>query len=114
MGELHNIDKPLKIQADGKLFNIKQFESLYQTLRQLPLPVTAYHYSEKAIANLLLFAKLADKYYIICNTRIDDTIYVQSKDNGKYLQFQRDHKHNLYYIYISVKLNWTNTVISTR
>ena len=51
--------------------------------------------------NLLSFAKLADDYYIICNTRVDNAIYIQSKDDGKYLQFQRDHKFNLYYIDIS-------------
>ena len=33
--------------------------------------------------------------------RADDAIYVQSKDNGKYLRFQRDHKFNLYYMDIS-------------
>ena len=32
---------------------------------------------------------------------VDDAIYVNSKDDGKYLQFQRDHKFNLYYIDIS-------------
>ena len=47
------------------------------------------------------FAKITDEYYIICNTRVDDAIYVQSKDDGKYLQFQRDPKHNLYYMNIS-------------
>ena len=36
---------------------------------------------------------------------------MQCKDNGKYLQFQRDPKHNLYYK-VSAKLNWTNTVIN--
>ena len=85
LGELHNIDKPLKIQAGGKLFHIKQIESLHQALSHLPLPVISYHYSETAISNLLLFAKLADKYYIICNIRIDDVIHMQNKDNGKYL-----------------------------
>ena len=53
-------------------------------------------YSENAIANLLSFAKLADNYYIICNTRDDNAIYVQSKDDGKYPRFQRDHKFNLH------------------
>ena len=47
------------------------------------------------MANLLLLAKLTDEYYIICNTKIDDTIYVQSKDDSKYLRFQRDYKANL-------------------
>ena len=101
LGELNNIDIPLKIQAGGKPFHIEETGSLHQALRHLPLPVSAYHYSEMVIANLLLFAKLADKYYIICNTRIDNAIYVQSKDDGKYLRFQRDPKHNLYYMDIS-------------
>ena len=101
MGELHNIDKPLKIQPGGKPFHIKQIGSLHQALRHLPLPVTVYYCSEAAIANLLSFAKLIDEYYIICNTRTDDAIYVQSKDDSKYLQFQRNHKHNLYCMNIS-------------
>ena len=85
MGELHTIDNPIKIQAGDKPFHIKQIGSLHQALRHLPLPGTAYHYSETANVNLLSFAKLADECYIICNTRIDDAIYVQSKDYGKYL-----------------------------
>ena len=64
---------------------MRQVGSLYQALRHLPLPVTTYHYSKTAIAKLLSFAKLADEYYIICNTRVDDAIYVQRKDDGKYL-----------------------------
>ena len=32
------------------------------------------------------------------NTKLIYDIYVQSKDNGKYLPFQRDHKFNLYYM----------------
>ena len=70
-------------------------------MRHLPLPVSAYHYDENTIADFLSFAKLADEYYIICNTRVNDKIYVQSKDNRKYLQFQRDPKFNLYYMDIS-------------
>ena len=101
ISELYNTDKPLKIQASDKLFHIKQIESLHQALQYLPLPVFAYHHSETAITNLLLFAKLEDEYYIICNTRIDDAIYVQSKADGNYLRFQRDYKHNLYYMDIS-------------
>ena len=101
LGELNIIEVPLKIQAGGKPFHIKQIGSLHQALRHLPLPLSIYHYSETAIANLLLFVKLADEYCIICNTRIDDVIYVQSKDDGKYLQFQRDPKYNLYYMNIS-------------
>ena len=84
LGELNDIEIPLKIQAGVKSFHIKQIGSLYQALRHLPLPVSAYHYNEMAIANLLLFAKLAEEYYIICNTRINNTIYVHSKDDGKY------------------------------
>ena len=87
MGELHSIDNPLKIQAGGKPFHIKQIRSLYQELQYLPLPITTYHYSKTAIANLLLFARLADEYYFIWNTRVDDAMYVQSKDAGKYLRF---------------------------
>ena len=63
--------------------------------------MSTHHYSENTNANLLSFAKLADNYYIICNTRIDNAIYVQSKDDGKYLRFQRDHKFDLYYMDIS-------------
>ena len=74
MGELNDIEVPLKIQAGGKLFHIKQIGFLHQVLRHLPLAVSAYHYSETAIANLLSFAKFANEYYIICNTRIDDAI----------------------------------------
>ena len=80
---------------------MEQVGSLHQALRHLPLPVTTYHYIKTAIANLLLFTKLADEYYIICNTRVDDVIYVQSKDDGKYLRFQRDYKCNLYYMDIN-------------
>ena len=101
LGQLNNIKVPIRIQAGGKPFRIQQIGSLHQELQHLPLPVSTYHYSETAIANLLLFAKLTVEYYIICNTRIDDAIYVQSKDDGKYLQFQRDPKHNLYYMDIS-------------
>ena len=60
--------------------------------------MSTYHYSESAIVNLLSLAKLADDYYTICNTRVDNAIYVQSKNDGKYLRFQRDHKFDLYYI----------------
>ena len=50
---------------------------------------------------MLSFTNLADEYYIICNTRVNNAIYVQNKDDGKYLRFQRDHKFNLYYMDIS-------------
>ena len=101
LGELNDIEVPLKIQDGGKPFHIKQIGSLHQALSHLPLSVSVYHYSETAIANLLSFAKLVDEYYIICNTSIINAIYVQSKDDGKYLWFQQDHKHNLYYMDIS-------------
>ena len=101
MGGLHNLDRPLKIQADGKPIHMSQDGSLHQALRNPSLPVTTYHYSKIAIANLLSFVKLTDEFYAICNTRVDAAIYVQSKDDSKYLQFQRDYKCNLYYMDIS-------------
>ena len=64
LGELNDIKVPVKIQAEGKPFHIKQIESLHQALRHLPPPVSAYHYSETAIVNLLLFAKLAGLHHI--------------------------------------------------
>ena len=82
-----NLDKSIKIQAGGKPIHLSQIGSLHKALRHLLLPVSTYHYSENAIANLLSFAKLAEDYYIICNTRIDNAIFVQSKDDGKYLRF---------------------------
>ena len=57
--------------------------------------MSAYHYSENATANAFSFAKL------ICNKSVYNAIYVQSKDVGKYLQFQRNPKFNLYYMDIS-------------
>lgn len=101
LGGILDLDKSIKIQAGGKPIHLSQIGSLHQALRYLLLPVSMYHYSKNAIANLLSFAKLADDYYIICNTRTDDAIYAQSKDDGKYLRFQRDHKFDLYYIDIS-------------
>ena len=83
-----NLDKSVKIHAGGKPIHLSQIGSLHQALQHLLLPVSTYHYSENAIANLLSFAKLADDYYIICNTRVDDAIYVKSKDDGEYLHFK--------------------------
>ena len=74
LGGIVNLDKSIKIQAGGKPIHLSQIGSLHKALRHLPLPVSTYHYSENAIANLMSFAKLADDYYIICNTRIDDAI----------------------------------------
>ena len=85
LGGIVNLYKSVKIHACGKPIHLSQIGSLHQALQHLPLPVSTYHYNENAIANLLSFAKLADDYYIICNTRIEDAIYVQSKDDSKYL-----------------------------
>ena len=63
--------------------------------------MSIYHYSKTIISNLLSFAKLIDECYIIYKIRVDNAIYVQSKDIGKYLLFQRDHKFNLYCMNIS-------------
>ena len=82
---LIKLDKFNKIQADEKPIHLSHIVSLHKALRHLPLPVRAYHYDKNTIWNLLLFAKLADEYYIICNTRVDNAIYVQRKDNRKYL-----------------------------
>ena len=99
MGGPVDLDRPFKIEGGGKPVHMSQIGSLYQELRHLLLPMNTYHYSETNITNLLLFTKLANKYYIICNTKIDDAINVQN--DGKYLQFQRDNKFNLYYMDIS-------------
>ena len=95
------LDRALKIQAGCKPILLSQIRSLHQALQHLSLLVSTYHYSENAITNLLSFAKLADEYYTICNTRADDAICVQSKDEGKHLRFQRDNKFHLYYMDIS-------------
>ena len=71
---------------------------MHTALRHLPLLVDNYHYDDNAIANLLFFARLADDYYILCNTRIDDAIYVQSKEDGKFLRFRRCPRYNIYYM----------------
>ena len=71
-----NLDRALKIHAGGKLIHLSQIRSLHQALQHILLPVSTYHYNENAMVNLLSFAKLTDDYYIICNTRVDDAIYV--------------------------------------
>ena len=76
LGGIVNLDKALKIHAGSKPIHLSQIGSLHQALRHLPLPMSTYHYSENVIANLLSFAKLADDYYIICNTMIDNGVYV--------------------------------------
>ena len=101
MGGHIKLDRPIKIEAGGKPIHLSQISSLHKALRHLSLHVSRYHYSVNAMAHLLLIAKVADDYYIICNTKVDNAIYVQSKDDGKYLRFQRDPKFNLYYMDIS-------------
>ena len=111
MGGLVDLDRPLKIQASGKPIHMSQIGSLHQALQYLPLPVSTYNYSETAIANLLLFSKFTDEYYIISNTRIDNVIYVQSKDDHKYYNFKQTISAT-YTTRISVKRTWTNIVTS--
>ena len=79
------IDRPLQISAGGKDIHLSEVGLLHTALRHLPLPTKNYYYDETAIANLLSFSRIAEEYYVICNTRIDDAIYVQSKVDGKYL-----------------------------
>ena len=50
LGKLKDIKVSIKIQAGGKPFHIEHIGLLHQTLRHLPLPVSAYHYSETAMA----------------------------------------------------------------
>ena len=71
-------------------FIYKKNGLLHKALRHLPLPIIYYHYDENAIANLLSFVKLVDEFYIICNKISDDVLYVQNKDNEKYLQLHRN------------------------
>ena len=92
LGSFIQLDRVIRIQADDKPIHLSPIGSLHKALRHLPLPVNDYHYVKNAIANQLSFVRLVDEYFIICNTRVDDVIYVQRKDDGKYLQFQRDLK----------------------
>ena len=88
-------------QAGGKPIYLKQVGSLHKELRHLPFSIRNYYYDKNVIVNLLSFAKLADEYYIIYNTRVKDVIYVQSKEDRKYSKFHRDPKYGLYYMDIS-------------
>ena len=63
--------------------------------------MSTYNYSENAISNLSPFTRRVNEYYTIYNTRDDNAIYVWSKEYGKHIWFQRDHKFNLYYMDIS-------------
>ena len=85
LGDLIQLNWIINIQTADKPRHLTQIRSLNKALRHQPLPVNDYHYSDNEIANLLLFSKLAGEYYIIYNTRVNDTIYVQSKDDRKYL-----------------------------
>ena len=76
LGGFIKLNRPIKIQAGGKPIHLSQIGSLHKALRHLLLPVSDYHYSENTIANLLSFAKIADDYYIICNTKVDTDIYI--------------------------------------
>ena len=63
--------------------------------------MSTHHYSDNAISNLSSFARLVNEYYTIYNTRDDDATYAWRKKYRKHIQFQRDHKFNLYYMGIS-------------
>ena len=95
---LSELQNPLKIQAVGSSINLSQVNTLHPALRHLTLPRNRYHYEKNAIANLLFFVCTADEFYIACNIRVDNAIYVVSKDDGRYLQFQQDQTRNLYYM----------------
>ena len=89
LNERYLLHKPMKISAAGKPLEIKEVSTLYKALKHLPLPKDNIYYEPEAIENLLSFARLADEYYIVCNTQINDAIYVRSKEDGKYLRFKR-------------------------
>ena len=52
LGGFIKVDRAIKIQAGGNPIHLSQIGSLHKALRHLPLPVSKYHYSENAIANL--------------------------------------------------------------
>ena len=72
---LIQLDQVIKIQGDGKSIHLSQIELFHKVLRHLLLPINKYHHDENTTANILSFVKLVDKYYIVCNTKIDDAIY---------------------------------------
>ena len=98
LGKMKKLLTPIRIATASQPIELKEVSTLHKALQNFPLPTEDLYYKPTAIANLLSFAKMADEYYVICNTQIDDTIYVQSKDDGQYLRFQRCKKHNLYYL----------------
>ena len=89
MGKRNTLNETINIAAAGDCIKLNEVASLHKAFAHLPLPTKDLYYKPGAIANLLSFARLADEYYMICNTRVDDAIYVQSRDDGKYLRFQR-------------------------
>ena len=101
MQDIKDIDQSLVISAEGKAIKMSQIALLHNALKHLPLPNDKYYYNQYAIANLLSFGKIAEEYHIICNIQVDDAIYVQSKDDGKYLRFAKDKKNILYFLDIS-------------
>lgn len=98
LNEHRPLKKALNISAAGKPLQLKEVSTLHKALQHLPLPKDDIYYEPQVIANLLSFARLADEYHIICNTQVDDAIYVQSKEDRKYLRFQQCRKNNLYYL----------------
>lgn len=95
---METISSPLTISGAGSNIKLHEVGSLHDALKHLPLPRDDLYYEPNAIANLLSFARIADDYYIVYNTRIDNAIYVQSKTDGKYLRFKRCKRKNLYYL----------------
>ena len=98
LGKRNTLNETINIAAAGDCIKLNEVASLHKAFAHLPLPTKDLYYEPGAIANLLSFARLADEYYMICNTRVDDAIYVQSRDDGKYLRFQRCRQKNLYYL----------------
>ena len=98
LGKRTRLNETMKIAAAGDPLKLQEVASLHEAFRHLPLPSTELYYEPGAIANLLSFARLADEYHIICNTSVDDAIYVQSKDDGMYLRFERCPHRHLYFL----------------
>ena len=96
--------QPLEISAGGKSIQMKHVGKLCKGLQHLPLPIDEYYYDEFAIANLLSFSKIADEFHIICNTGVDDAIYIKNKNNNEYLRFERDKRNGLYYFNYELNL----------
>ena len=102
--DLRTLTQPLEISAGGKSIQMKHVGKLCKGLQHLPLPIDEYYYDEFAIANLLSFSKIADEFHIICNTGVDDAIYIKNKNNNEYLRFERDKRNGLYYFNYELNL----------